>query len=71
MHGTDRRPRLWRLLGISAAALCTAARVAASDVYLAPDEFVRSAFGGQAPAPCTLWPGAALQKRMQAVLGHP
>lgn len=66
-HGTG----AWRWAGAAALALGIGRTACAADVYLAPDDFVRSAFGGQAPAPSVLWPGAALQKRMQAVLGHP
>lgn len=63
--------QVWRIVGLATAGLIAAARAPAADVYLAPDEFVSSAFGGQAPPPSTLWPPAALQKRMRSVLGHP
>jgi hypothetical protein len=39
--------------------------------YIAPDAFVRQAFGGKPPLPALLWPSPALQHRMRAVLGHP
>lgn len=52
-------------------ALATTLPTARADTYLTPDEFVRSVFGAQVPAVSTLWPSAALQKRIRTVLGHP
>ncbi len=53
------------------AALAARSALAAPDVYKEPEEFIRSAFAGQPPAPQLLWPSPALQQRMHAVLGHP
>ena len=71
MNGGLCRTRRWCRGVLAAATLLTAVGASAADVYMAPEDFVKSAFGAQAPAPSTLWPSPALQKRMQAALGHP
>jgi len=47
------------------------ATMARADVYLAPDDFLRSAFGATPPAPTVLWPDRGLQQRIRDILGHP
>lgn len=55
---------------IAGAAFALAAP-AAADVYLTPDEFIRSVFAGNPPPASTLWPSPALQQRIRGVLGRP
>ncbi|HEX9628234.1 MAG TPA: FMN-binding protein [Acidiferrobacterales bacterium] len=47
------------------------AAAAAPGVYQPPAAFVREAFGGNAPAPKTLWIDDALAREIGAILGHP
>lgn len=51
--------------------LAALAAPAAAQQYLAPAAFLEQVFGSTVPAPSVLWPPAALQARMRAVLGHP